>query len=687
MTANTLISHHVRSASFTKASVSKHSAVLIALGFLILLIATLHALSPYGLTYFDISYMSAGGVTLALASIGLTLVVLTGDLDLSGGAVISLVNVLIASVSHDGTIPMATLVLLAFGIGALIGAVNGLLVAVLGLQSIVVTLSTMFICQGVALIVMATPGGSVPAEFSAALSGDLLSGLVPMPLVVIACACAFWLLLKNTRLGVNLYAVGSDRQAATASGVSVIFSRFMSFAIAGMFYSAAGIFVTALTASGDPLIGTSLLLQTFAAVVIGGTMLGGGRGGCLGSLIGAYVLTLLVNILLVLNVSAYFSPIVDGTLLVFAVLLNTVSRGDISDRIKAVWNACTDASSPRTAGARLARIHLDRPDQAHEPVTEVRAGWLHRHRAEIGYSIPSYLALAVVILVTAALMGGLSWNYFNALLVLSSFLVLLALGQGIVIISGGLDLSVPWVIAIAGIVFTGTLSAHPDVPWGYVALLAVLIGATVGAVNGMAITLIGIPPIVTTLSMNSILQGLALLYSDGTPKGVAPDALKSFMSVQSGGIAPIIWFELIFIALGVFFLSRSTFARRIYAVGSSDRVALLSGVGVRRTVLASYVVSGTLAASAGLMLTGFNGQASLGMGDEYLLSSIAVVVIGGVLVTGGRGGFSGMVGGVLFLTALQTLLNGTTLPFAFRSIIFGLVILGAVVALRERSPR
>lgn len=97
-----------------------------------------------------------------------------------------------------------------------------------------------------------------------------------------------------------------------------------------------------------------------------------------------------------------------------------------------------------------------------------------------------------------------------------------------------------------------------------------------------------------------------------------------------------------------------------------------------------YMLSAFCAGLVGVFLTGFSGQASLGMGDEYLLPSIAVVVVGGALITGGRGHYLGMLGGVLLLTSLQTLLAGTTMPYATRAILFGLVILAAVIALRER---
>ncbi|MDQ3560739.1 MAG: ABC transporter permease, partial [Pseudomonadota bacterium] len=134
----------------------------------------------------------------------------------------------------------------------------------------------------------------------------------------------------------------------------------------------------------------------------------------------------------------------------------------------------------------------------------------------------------------------------------------------------------------------------------------------------------------------------------------------------------------------VILLSRTSFGRRVYGIGNGLRVAELSGIPVGRTLIGVYVLSAVCAALVGILLTGFSGQASLGMGDEYLLPSIAVVVVGGALITGGRGHYLGMLGGVLLLTAMQTMLAGSNLPYATRAILFGLVVLGAVIALRER---
>ena len=162
----------------------------------------------------------------------------------------------------------------------------------------------------------------------------------------------------------------------------------------------------------------------------------------------------------------------------------------------------------------------------------------------------------------------------------------------------------------------------------------------VGFVNGAGIALLGISPIVMTLAVNGILQGAALVYSNGTPDGFSSPLLRLFMTDQKFIATPVVVFVLLFVVVAVLLLGRTAFGRRIYAVGNGERVAALSGVSVGRTLIGVYMLSGLCSAIVGVMLTGFSGQASLGMGDDYLLPSIAVVVIGGTLITGGRGTIS-----------------------------------------------
>ena len=660
-------------------------AVAVAAAVFALLMFVSASLSPYPLSYFDVSFMASGGATTAIAAAGQTLVILSGGFDLSAGAVVSLVNAVLAS-SMDPMNPEASVLLwtvIGIAIGMGVGAVNGFFVAVMRLQPIVVTLAVMFIVQGLTLLVMDMPGGFVSPTLGAFYLGDTIPGLLPAPITLLLVLVAFWLWLKRTSYGVTLYAVGSDEEAAHSTGLHTRLVTFFTYVLAGGLYGLAGVFVSAQTGSGDPLVGNSLLLPTFAAVVIGGTRLGGGKGGIVGSLLGAYILMIVVNLLLSLNISAYYSTIAESAVLLIAVLAGSLSKSstlshrlrDLSVSLKARGRGWLVSQRPRDDK----RLSFTRPaDRAPQPT------FLQRHGHTLRYVLPSFVCLALVLIVTEVVLGNVfsGWRYWDSLLVLSCFLSILALGQGAVILTGGLDLSLPWCIALSGVLMTGLVAGQDAALW--TALPIVLgVAAVIGLLNGLGVMALGLSPIVVTLAMNGFLQGAALLWSGGTPAGFAPPSLRWLMTGKVAGITPVIFLLAIFVTFAVLLLGKTGFGRRVYAVGNSELAARLSGVRTGRVIVSVYILSALCAAVVGILLAGFSGQASLGMGDDYLLPSIAVVVVGGTLITGGRGHYLGMLGGALLLTAMQTLLAGTALPFAFRSVFFGLVILAAVLALRE----
>lgn len=666
---------------------ARHQGVMVAVVVLIGLLAINNLMSRGGMSYFEFSFLSLGGATLAIAAAGQTLVILTGGFDLSVGAVISLVNVLLATNMPDSGQGALLWALIGIGVGMTTGAFNGFFIAFLRLQPIVVTLATMFIVQGLTLLVLDKPGGAVSSRLSEVLVNDAIPGMLPMPIVVLGIVIVLWLWLKNTRFGTAIYAIGSDMDAARAQGISVAWTQFLVYVLAGGCYGFAGVFISAQTGAGDPLIGNAMLLQVFGAVVVGGTRLGGGRGSVIGSIIGAYILVIVVNLLLVFNISAYYSTIVEGCILILAVLVGALSRSSrASERSRLLLRrlgAWYRGLLPRQ-GHRLPQL-LPLPGKE-STGDEAGASFLERHREQLRYVLPAYVCFVLVLLLTQLMTGRALTigSYYSSLLVLSSFLLILALGQGSVILTGGLDLSVPWTIALCGILLAGIVNGQNG-PLIWVLPMVLAVGTLVGLVNGVGIAVLGISPIVMTLAMNGILQGLALLYSQGTPAGFSAPLMRWFMTDKSGLVTPVVVFVVIFVAIAMILHTRTAFGRRLYAIGNGERVAALSGIAVDRMVILVYMLSGFCSALVGIMLTGFSGQASLGMGDEYLLPSIAVVVVGGTLITGGRGSYLGMVGGVLLLTALQILLAGTTLPYATRVIIYGLVVLAAVVALRERS--
>ncbi|MFC7398279.1 ABC transporter permease [Chelatococcus sp. GCM10030263] len=293
-----------------------------ATGLLLVMFAVYALHEPSALSMFGMSNLLNNMIVLALAAAGLTLVVLCGELDLSGPGIIAIANVVVATTSAGSLGPLGSFVAV-LAIGLVVGGLNGVLVAYLRLQSLAVTLGTLIACQGIALLILPAPGGEVVEEIAYGITGDLFG--VPVPAILLALALAFWLLLKQSRLGIALYAVGTDEAAARLSGLNVRATKLLAFILAGLFYALAGFVFSAEIGSGDPRISDSFLLFMFAAVAIGGTSLMGGRGGIVGTLAGAAILTVLQKMLFALGVADFYTNIFNGIMMILAILFGQLS--------------------------------------------------------------------------------------------------------------------------------------------------------------------------------------------------------------------------------------------------------------------------------------------------------------------------------------------------------------------------
>jgi ribose transport system permease protein len=319
-----------------------------------------------------------------------------------------------------------------------------------------------------------------------------------------------------------------------------------------------------------------------------------------------------------------------------------------------------------------------------------RVGTLGRNGLVVGRVLqvvgPAYAAILVLLIVGHFISASFDTpDHLATLLVLASFVIVAGFGQGIVILTGGLDLSIPWTITFSGVVLS-LLSQGSDRAATWVIPVVLLLCVGVGLFNGLGIVLLGISPVVMTLATNAMLQGVVLVLTNGTPTGSAPPSLGELMNGRFLGSVPILIPPLLlFVVAGVLLLQRTSYGRQVYAVGNSPLVARLSGIRVGLILISVYVISALCSGLAGLMLTGYGRQSYLGMGDQYLLPSIAAVVVGGASALGGRGYYLGTVGGAILLAALGTILAGLTLPDAIKEIVFGLVVLLAVVANRERA--
>ncbi|WP_018181234.1 ABC transporter permease [Kaistia granuli] len=294
-----------------------------------------------------------------------------------------------------------------------------------------------------------------------------------------------------------------------------------------------------------------------------------------------------------------------------------------------------------------------------------------RHRA----ILLAYLGMIVLLLLTSVVAPGfLSATHLRSTAVLAAFIGIVALGQTFVIIGGGIDLSVPWVLNCAAVLMT-LLAGSQNAPLVWIMPLLLAAGALVGMVNGLGVALFGVPPIIMTLAVNVILQGGILVYTGGAPTSTAPQAIQFLAVGRILGfpVILILWIALAVIATVL--LSKTAFGRHLYAVGTSATVAEFSGVPTLRTTVLAYTLSGFTAALAGMLLTGYTAQAYLGMGDPYLFTSIAAVAIGGASILGGSGHYIGTIAGALVLTILTGLLPALNLSSGALLIVYGVVIL------------
>jgi ribose transport system permease protein len=287
--------------------------------------------------------------------------------------------------------------------------------------------------------------------------------------------------------------------------------------------------------------------------------------------------------------------------------------------------------------------------------------------------------------------GFASPGGIESVLVVASFVGFVAAGQMFVILIGGIDLSVPWVLNAAAIVMvTTTGGANSRLLLGLIATLGM--GVVVGLINGIGVAKFRVPAVVMTLAMNGIMQGLTLGLSSGMTceacAAYAPPLVQQAVHGRLLGVPAVLYVWLIVTLLVSFALKFTTFGRATYAVGNSAQVSYLAGVRVNLVTMALYALSGLFSALAGVMLVGFGGQAALGMGDPYLFQSIAAVVIGGVYILGGRGGYVGTVAGAITLVALVSVLLAMNMPDYGRSIVYGVIILGLLLAYgREEQER
>ena len=295
--------------------------------------------------------------------------------------------------------------------------------------------------------------------------------------------------------------------------------------------------------------------------------------------------------------------------------------------------------------------------------------------------------LAASACIAALLAGGaiystnfLSADYLLQQLQVASFLGVIATGVMLVVLLGHIDLSIPWVVTIGGMMSTAA-AGWGDAGSALAIPFAVLCGAGMGLVNGIGVAYLRVPSMIFTLGMNSIAQGLMIIHTSGfAPQDHATPAMH-FIAVERSilGIPNAVWSWAAVGGAAVLLLERTAFGRRVYAIGNSERAVYLSRVNVNLVVVACFVFAGACSAFAGALLAGYSTKAYQAMGDPYLLLAIAAVVLGGTSILGGRGTYLGTVAGVILVTLLQSILSIIQIPESGRQITYGVVILAMLL--------
>lgn len=273
--------------------------------------------------------------------------------------------------------------------------------------------------------------------------------------------------------------------------------------------------------------------------------------------------------------------------------------------------------------------------------------------------------------------GFASGGQILRLLIVAALLGIVAAGQNLVILGGreGIDLSVGGVVSLSAIVAGNVMNGMDGgIPLAILACVAT--GALFGLFNGLGVTLLRIPPLVMTLGMLGVLQGLLVVIRQGIPSGRAAPALSEFVTRPFLlGLPGIIWLWIGVGLLMAFILHRTVFGQRIYAIGSNEHAAFMAGVPVRHIRIALFMLSGVFAAIAGLCLLGYSGSSFANVGEQYMLPSIIAVVFGGTPLSGGKGGYTGTMAGAVLLVVLQSILTTINIDESGRQMVFGATLL------------
>lgn len=624
--------------------------------------------------FLDRQYLSVQTLTmvyssaqiLILLAMGATLVMLTRNIDVSVGSITGMCAVLLGMLLNAGySLPVACVATLLLGL--LAGFFNGALVAWLKIPAIVATLGTLGLYRGIMLL---WTGGKwiegLPAELKQ-LSAPLLLGISAIGwLTIILVAFMAWLLAK-TAFGRSFYATGDNLQGARQLGVRTEAIRIVAFSLNGCMAALAGIVFASQIGFILNQTGTGLEMKAIAACVLGGISLLGGSGAIIGAVLGAWFLTQIDSVLVLLRIPAWWNDFIAGLVLLAVLVFDGRLRCALERNLRRQKYArfmtpppsVKPASSGKKTGGRIMRI---------------RYGW--------------ELALAALLVIEIVAFGAINPRMLDLNMLLfstSDFICIgiVALPLTMVIVSGGIDISFGSTIGLCAIAL-GVLF-QSGVPMPLAILLTLLLGALCGLINAGLIIYTKVNPLVITLGTLYLFAGSALLLSGMAGAtgyegiGGFPMAFTDFANLDVLGLpVPLIIF-LICLLVFWLWLHKTHAGRNVFLIGQSPRVALYSAIPVNRTLCALYAMTGLASAVAAVLLVSYFGSARSDLGASFLMPAITAVVLGGANIYGGSGSIIGTAIAVLLVGYLQQGLQMAGVPNQVSSALSGALLIVVVV--------
>ncbi|MGE3109121.1 MAG: ABC transporter permease [Phycisphaerales bacterium] len=627
-------------------------------------IATAALSSPAFLSGTNIADMLSACAPCVIVACGVALVVITGEIDISVGSMYGLLAAMIgllSSPSHAGlaTGAVVPLVLLA---GAGLGLLNGVLVTFGRAPSIIVTLGALTILRGVTDIILQGAWITDLPDAMRAIGTATPLGLSTAVWTAAAVAVLTALFTRRSAAGLRLYAVGDNAEAARLARMGRPCerrARLLAFTLSGTLTSVAAIVSVPQLSVIESGMGVGFELLVITAVVVGGVSVQGGVGTIAGVVLAAVLLGIVRTSLVFMKLgpeAAYWERAIQGAFILGAVVVDHLTR------------ARAAAAAPGSYLSHSAPRHA--PDSAATPSL---AGW----------GLLAIGCAALLIGAWASRPEFLSLATQRSLLPQVAELALLAVPMTLVILTGGIDLSVGSVMALSavltGIAFERGLGVWPAAGVG------VATGLACGIINGLFITRANLHPLIVTLATMSLLRGLAEGISGAKPVSGFPDSFSSLATDRVMGVPVIMLPALAAFVVAALVMWRGVAGRHIRAIGYNQTAARYCGIAVARVSLWIYALSGAAAGLAAVMLIARRNTAKADAGLGIELDVITAVVLGGTSIAGGRGSLAGTLLAVLLLHQLRQFIAWRWYHDEYVLPVVGAVLIASVLA--GRWPR